>query len=82
MITQFRPAFILTDRYDESVELLAHTFCWRLEALSYVPSSCKINRLKEKRECAAENITKGLACEAWQEGKRLEKAKARPESKI
>ena len=47
MITQFRPAFILTDRYDESVELLAHTFCWRLEALSYVPSSCKINRLKE-----------------------------------
>ena len=82
MITQFRPAFILTDRYDESVELLAHTFCWRLEALSYVPSSCKINRLKEKRECAAENITTRSACEAWQEGKRLEKAKARPESKI
>lgn len=34
------PAFMLTERYDESVELLAHTFCWSLHDMTYRPPYC------------------------------------------
>ena len=59
------PAFALTDRYDESAELLAHTFCWRLEELPYQPAVCRRRVAREKVGCRAHNITTRGQCEAW-----------------
>lgn len=44
------PAFMLTERYDESVQLLAHTFCWHLDQIDYTPKSCQRMRGRRKDE--------------------------------
>ena len=58
------PAFMIVERYDEAVELLAHTFCWTLDELFYLPPVCKKEIADQKDKCMAMGIKDRNECEA------------------